>query len=35
MTLDDLCGTAVFLACDASAFITGRTIDVDGGAITY
>jgi NAD(P)-dependent dehydrogenase (short-subunit alcohol dehydrogenase family) len=35
MTPDDLCGTAVFLASSASAFLTGQAINVDGGAITY
>jgi NAD(P)-dependent dehydrogenase (short-subunit alcohol dehydrogenase family) len=35
MTPEDLCGTTVFLASEASAFITGQAINVDGGAITY
>jgi NAD(P)-dependent dehydrogenase (short-subunit alcohol dehydrogenase family) len=35
MTPDDLCGTAVFLSSNASAFITGQAINVDGGAVTY
>jgi NAD(P)-dependent dehydrogenase (short-subunit alcohol dehydrogenase family) len=35
MTPADLCGTAVFLASNASAFITGQAVNVDGGAMTY
>jgi NAD(P)-dependent dehydrogenase (short-subunit alcohol dehydrogenase family) len=35
MTPEDICGTAIFLASDASAFITGQAINIDGGAITY
>jgi gluconate 5-dehydrogenase len=29
--LEDLYGITIFLASDASAFITGQTIYVDGG----
>jgi len=32
---EDLVGTVVFLASDAAAFMTGQTIVVDGGAVTY
>ena len=32
---DDLVGTVVFLASDDSDFITGQTINVDGGANMY
>jgi len=31
-TPQDLIGTVLFLACDASAFLTGQAITVDGGA---
>ena len=31
----DLCGTVLFLASDASAFLTGQAINVDGGAALY
>jgi len=30
---EDLAGTAVFLASDASTFITGQTIHVNGGML--
>jgi enoyl-[acyl-carrier-protein] reductase (NADH) len=29
--LDDLAGTAIYLASPASAYVTGQTIFVDGG----
>ncbi|MBI2316538.1 MAG: glucose 1-dehydrogenase [Betaproteobacteria bacterium] len=32
---EDLVGAAMFLASDASAFITGQVINVDGGQIMY
>jgi len=31
-TPEDLVGTVLFLACEGSAFITGQTINADGGA---
>jgi NAD(P)-dependent dehydrogenase (short-subunit alcohol dehydrogenase family) len=30
-TPEDLVGTALFLASDASAFVTGQNINLDGG----
>jgi len=32
---EDLVGTLIFLCSDASAFITGQTINVDGGTYHY
>jgi NAD(P)-dependent dehydrogenase (short-subunit alcohol dehydrogenase family) len=31
-TADDFIGTALWLASDASAFVTGELVRVDGGA---
>ena len=33
MTPDDVIGTAMWLLSDASAFVTGQTISVDGGTV--
>jgi NAD(P)-dependent dehydrogenase (short-subunit alcohol dehydrogenase family) len=32
---DDLIGTLIWLASDASKFVTGITVPVDGGFSTY
>jgi len=32
---DDLVGTAIYLLCDLSGFVTGQTVVVDGGHVMY
>jgi len=34
-TADEVANTALFLACDASSYLTGSHIDVDGGWLAY